>query len=73
MTTLIDDNDQLIEITVTLNQIKKVDRMMEFHRQFDEPDVEAIENYLRLRADLLGQLGELLEAFGLEIKVPMAA
>ena len=70
---LSDENDQLIEITVTLNQLKKVNRMLDFHRNFDQPDREAIENYLRVRADLHKQLADLLEVFGLEIKVPMAA
>lgn len=66
-------NDSLIEITQTLEQIKSVNEMLAFHRHFDEPDMNAIHNFQRLKNSFLLQLASLLEAFEIEVKLPVVA
>jgi hypothetical protein len=66
-------NSAIVEITNTLEQIQKVNNMLEFHRSFDEVDDNAIENFERLRDDFLRQLAELMQPFHIEIKFSEAA
>ncbi|MBK8562306.1 MAG: hypothetical protein IPN76_02920 [Saprospiraceae bacterium] len=66
-------NSKLKEITTTLQQIEKANKMIAYHKGFDEPDANAIENFEYLKRDFLRQLAELLKAFEVEVRVPMAA
>jgi hypothetical protein len=38
-------NSKLKEITTTLQQIEKVNKMIAFHKGFEAPDANAIENF----------------------------
>lgn len=66
-------NSAIIEITSTLEQIQKVNSMLDFHRSFEEVDENAIENFERLREDFLQQLAELMQPFHIEVKWTEAA
>jgi hypothetical protein len=57
----------------TLEQLDKANRMLAFHRDFDEPDNNAIQNFERLRANFLRQLAVLLKEYEVEMKLPVAA
>lgn len=63
----------IIEITNTLEQIQKVNDMLAYHRSFPEPSTNSIENYERLREDFLQQLAELMQPFHIKIKFSEAA
>lgn len=67
------NSDKVNEIIHTLEEIDKANKMLAFHKQFDEPDLNAIENFKRLRQDFLKQLALLLKDFEIEIKMPIAA
>lgn len=71
--TKINDKSRLVEITTTLESIAEVNEMLAFHRSFDEPDLNAIENFIRLRGDFFKQLSNLLDPFEVEIRMPMSA
>lgn len=55
---------------MTLQQIEKVIKMIAYHKGFDEPDANAIENFEYMKRDFLRQLAELLKGFGVEVRVP---
>lgn len=61
------------EIVATLEEIQKVNQMIAFHRQFKEPDENAIQNFMQLRTSFLQQLADLLLEFDIEVKLPSAA
>ncbi len=63
-------NSKIKEITMTLQQIEKVIKMIAYHKGFDEPDANAIENFEYMKRDFLRQLAELLKGFGVEVRVP---
>lgn len=54
---------------MTLQQIEKANKMIAYHKGFDEPDANAIENFEYLKRDFLLQLAELLKAFGVDVRV----
>ena len=56
-----------------MEQIDKANKMLAFHRDFDEPDKNAIQNFERLRENFLRQLAALLREFEVEVKLPIAA
>jgi hypothetical protein len=66
-------NKKLTEIVQTLEQIENANKMLAFHRQFDQPDVNAIENFQRLKQDFIRQLAAMLKEFEVEVKLPVAA
>ncbi|MBK9014356.1 MAG: hypothetical protein IPM82_09835 [Saprospiraceae bacterium] len=66
-------NKKLTEIINTLEQIDKANKMLAFHRQFEQPDMNAVANFVRLREDFLRQLAILLKDFEVEVKLPIAA
>ena len=56
------EQDPIItEISVTLEQIRRANQMLAYHRQFKEVDQNAILNFERLKNDFLRQLAELLK------------
>ncbi|HEV7348859.1 hypothetical protein [Telluribacter sp.] len=61
------------EIVATLEEIQKANQMIAFHRQFKEPDENAIQNFMQLRASFVQQLADLLQEFNIEVKIPSAA
>lgn len=66
-------NKNLTAVVNTLEQIDKANKMLAFHRQFEQPDENAIDNFTRLREDFLRQLANLLKDFEVEVKLPIAA
>ncbi|MEQ9442466.1 MAG: hypothetical protein RIG62_25735 [Cyclobacteriaceae bacterium] len=66
------EKQKIIEITTTLEKIDETNKMISFHRQFDQPDTNAIENFEQLRIDFLNQLAQLLREYHVEIKLPKA-
>jgi len=66
-------NSKLVEITSTLEQIKKANKMIEFHKKFDKPDLNAIANFKNLRTDFVKQLAELLAEYKVKVKIPQVA
>ena len=68
-----EENTLLIEINATLEQIQRANQMIAYHQEFKEPDDSAIDNFLNLRKDFLGQLGELFKELNLEVKLREAA
>ncbi|MCF8247208.1 MAG: hypothetical protein K9J37_14635 [Saprospiraceae bacterium] len=69
----IQTNNKFKEITATLQQIEKVNKMIAFHKDFEKPDTNAIENFEYLKHDFLRQLAELLKDFEIEVRLPVAA
>lgn len=61
------------EITTTLQQIEKANKMIAFHKGFEKPDTNAIENFEYLKRDFLRQLADLLKGFEIEVRLPVAA
>lgn len=47
--------------------------MIAFHKDFEKPDTNAIENFEYLKHDFLRQLAELLKDFEIEVRLPVAA
>ena len=66
-------NDLLIEINSTLEQIQEVNQMLAFHKQFEEPDTNAINNFVTLREDFVAQLQVLMRNFSIDVKYSQAA
>ena len=66
-------NDLLIEINSTLEQIQEVNQMLAFHKQFEEPDTNAINNFVTLREDFIRQLQVLMQNFSIDVKYSQAA
>ena len=66
------EKSRLVEITTTLEAIAEANKMLAYHRSFSEPDLNAVENFLRLRTDFLEQLAVLLHTFEVEIRLPMS-
>ena len=66
-------NDLLIEINSTLEQIQEVNQMLAFHKQFEEPDTNAINNFVTLREDFIRQLQVLMRNFSIDVKYSQAA
>ena len=66
-------NDLLIEINSTLEQIQEVNQMLAFHKQFEEPDTNAINNFVTLREDFIAQLQVLMRNFSIDVKYSQAA
>ena len=58
----------ITEITSTLEEIQKVNKMITFHESFDERDENAIQNFIRLRSDFLSQLDELMKELNIEVR-----
>jgi hypothetical protein len=67
------NDNKLVEIVQTLEQIKLVNERLAFHRGFGEPDTNAIYNFERLKSDFLSQLASLLNEFDVKISLPIAA
>ena len=63
----------ITEITSTLEEIQKVNKMIIFHESFDERDENAIQNFSRLRSDFLSQLDELMKELNIEVRWREAA
>ena len=63
----------ITEITSTLEEIQKVNKMITFHESFDERDENAIQNFIRLRSDFLSQLDELMKELNIEVRWREAA
>jgi hypothetical protein len=61
-------NSKIKEITMTLQQIEKANKMIAYHKGFDGPDANAIENFECLKRDFLRQLAELLKGFGVKVR-----
>ena len=59
-------NIQDIEIANTLNEIRKVNEMIDFHKAQIEPSQNSINNYITLRIDLVEQLNDLLFRYHLK-------
>ncbi|QMW02676.1 hypothetical protein [Spirosoma foliorum] len=56
------EQDSVItEISATLEQIRRANQMLAYHRQFKEVDENAIQNFERLKADFIKQLAELMK------------
>lgn len=51
----------ITEISATLEQIRRANQMLAYHRQFEAVDQNAIQNFERLKTDFLRQLAELLK------------
>ena len=68
-----EENTLLTEINATLEQIQRANQMIAYHKEFKEPDNSAIDNFLSLRKDFLGQLDELFKELNLEVKLREAA
>jgi hypothetical protein len=66
-------NGKMKEILTTLRQIERANQMIAFHKGFQPPDLNAIENFQYLKQDFLRQLAELLKEFEVEVKLPVAA
>ena len=63
----------ITEITSTLEEIQKVNKMITFHESFDERDENAIQNFIRLRSDFLSQLDELMKELNIEVRLRKAS
>lgn len=69
----VENKDIITEITSTLEEIQKVNKMIIFHESFDERDENAIQNFIRLRSDFLSQLDELMKELNIEVRWREAA
>jgi hypothetical protein len=69
----VENKDIITEITSTLEEIQKVNKMITFHESFDERDENAIQNFIRLRSDFLSQLDELMKELNIEVRWREAA
>ena len=68
------ESDLDIEIFQTLNQIKRTEEIIEFHRNQEGFSELAINQYQRLKADLSNQLSVLLSKYNLNVQIlPFAA
>ena len=69
----VENKDIITEITSTLEEIQKVNKMIIFHESFDERDENAIQNFIRRRSDFLSQLDELMKELNIEVRWREAA
>ena len=68
------ESDLDIEIFQTLNQIKRTEEIIEFHRNQEDFSELAIHQYQRLKTDLSNQLSVLLSKYNLNVQIlPFAA
>jgi hypothetical protein len=68
------ENELDIEIFQTLNQIKRTEEIIEFHKNQEDFSELAISQYQRLKADLSNQLSFLLSKYNLNVHIlPFAA
>ena len=59
----------ITEVSATLEQISRANQMLAYHRQFDEIDQHAVENFERLKADFIRQLASLLREFDISAEL----
>jgi len=64
------EKQQYIEIVSTLEQLERVNVAINFHKKLSRPDVLAIQQYERLKADYFQQLAQLLAQYEIEIRQP---
>ena len=68
------ESDLDIEIFQTLNQIKRTEEIIEFHKNQEDFSELTINQYQRLKADLSNQLSILLSKYNLNVQIlPFAA
>jgi UDP-glucose 6-dehydrogenase len=67
------NNNLLLEINATLEQIQKVNEMLAFHKNFKEIDKNTINNFLDMRANFINQLQELMHELQLDVHLVEAA
>ena len=68
------ESDLDIEIFQTLNQIKRTEEIIEFHKNQEDFSELAIYQYQRLKVDLSNQLSILLSKYNLNVQIlPFAA
>ncbi len=63
-------NPQYIEIVTTLEMVARTNEAIKFHKKMVKPDLLAIRQYERLKADYLQQLSNLLSQYEIEIRQP---
>jgi len=62
------NNNQYIEIISTLEMIERTNNAIKFHLQLEKPDLLAIKQYEKLKANYIEQLSKLLSVFNIQIQ-----
>lgn len=61
------------KILTTLEQLEQTNRLIAYHHLSKKPDQNAIRNFQSMKNGFLQQLAELLKAYEVEVKLPVAA